>query len=140
MSTINNQLVETLTKGNKAFKSGYGRIAANVRAIEEAQLTKLDDVAEHIKLSLVGFVKDDVAPLDKAYMMASKRILGASFGIAWDEDNECAIFRLPTKEVNRKKDPFKQAVAKFISTGATDEQKKSVMRLMSTLMSEGNAE
>lgn len=141
MSTINENLVRTLHAGNKAFKSAYGRISGNVRAIEEAGVADLDSIAEHIKLSLTGIEKEDVPALDKAYMTASKRILGNSFGIAWDNEEDCAVFRLPTKEVSRKKDPFKQKVGQFLASGPSDDEKQYVMDLMDKIMaSEGEQE
>jgi len=134
MTKINEKLVQTLRAGNVAFKSGYGRISGNVRAIQESGLASLDDIAEHVKLSLVGTEKEDVPAYDKAYMMASRRILGNSFGIGWDDEEDCAVLRIPTKEVNRKKDPFKQKVGQFLASGPTDAEKQYVMDLMDRIM------
>jgi len=134
--TLNNDVVIKLQKNTRTFRSGYGAISGNVdilTQLPEDQKT-LDNIAEYINASLVGMTKDDAAPLDKAYMMASKRKLGSSFGVKWNEDLERCEFRLPTKEVSRRKDPFKQAVAKFIAAGATDKEKATVMRLMAELI------
>lgn len=129
-------LTKKLAAGHKAFLGGYGRIAGNVQTIVEAELTKLEDVAAIVNKALEGVKKEDVGPLDKAYMMASKRKLKHSFGVAWDEDEKRAVFRIPTKEGNKKKDPFKQAVARFIAAGPTDADKKRVMDLMDLIAKE----
>ena len=147
--TTNTKIVNAAKTANDAYLNGYGKISSFIRDLSTSKAS-LEDIEESINQAVEGLDEEQIKRLDKAYQMASSRILGKdrTIGLGWNKLEEKGFFRVPEKrerkakvsnaseettDINGGKDPFYVAVARFHAQ-RTAENAAEVARIMASMI------